>query len=380
MTEKKNETTTLNGNTHSSSRIGWITMKEKEPYIDPCKHTGIRSCFEKGIDDKVRAEIKRLLRYLSKHFFFPIRYNLYFLNKEHFVRPEDGYCAYSAFYGNGRAKRNTYPRLYVPAKESDGNLLLEILFHVCYGVAKYYQWFFKEEKIRTEKKLDKEASDEADNHVKEFFEYEFGEGFNETLSANQIKERIIRHYVYSIEAKRHLIDHMDDIGALQLATVVLESNEKDGAPILKALRRVATSDYERKLLGIAAKEIQRIGYTDNASQRFYEKNDPRNSKPAFVFCEPIDLPIVFRRFDLACYCASGKFLNVLIGEPPDKKSTKEYGDLCYLSYSLNKEIAGPEGLFEIHLHPHVTDLNRIGLEDLSPREKRVYESLMKVLI
>lgn len=383
--QRKTKKTTLNGDIHAvqkkteQNRIGWITMEEKEPYIDSCKYTGIRSHFGAGVDDKARAEITLLLRYLAKRFYFPIRFNLYFSDKEYFVHPQDGHRAYSVFYGNEGTNRKIYPQLYVPAKESEGSLLLEILFYVCYGVAQYYQWFFKEEEIKTDRKLDKEASDEADYYLKEFFEYEFGESFNETLSANQIKERIIQHCIYSVEAKRYLFAHMDDIGILQWATIALGSHERVVAPILKALRRVATNEYERKLLSTAANEIRSIGYIDKATQRFYEENDPRESKPAFVFCEPIDLPIVFQRFDLACCYADGEFLNVLIGEPPDKEGVKEYEDLCYLAYSLKKEVKEPEGLSKVHFHPHAVSLNKIGVEDLTPREKRVYESLLSML-
>ena len=126
-------------------------------------------------------------------------------------------------------------------------------------------------------------------------------------------------------------------------------------------------------------DVAIVGHIGNASQRFYEENDPRESKPAFVFCEPIDLPIVFQRFDLACCYVDGEFLNVLIGEPPDKVDVKEYGDLCYLAYSLKKEVKEPEGLSKVHLHPHAVSLNRIGFEDLTPREKRAYESLLSML-
>lgn len=383
--QRKSKAITLNGGAHAvqekakQNRIGWIMMEEKEPYIDSCKYTGVRSHFDKDIDDKTRTEITRLLRYLAERFYFPIRFNLYFSDKEYFVHPRDGHRAYSVFYGNEGTKRKIYPQLYVPAKESDGNLLLEILFYVCYGVAQYYQWFFNEEEIKTDKKLDKEASDEADYYVKEFFEYEFGESFNKTLTANQIKERIIQHCIYSVEAKQYLFAHTEDIEILQWATIALGSCERVAAPILKALGRVATSEYERKLLSTAVNEIRSVGYIGNACQRFYEENDPRESKPAFVFCEPIDLPIVFQRFDLACCYVDGEFLNVLVGEPPDKEGVKEYGDLCYLAYSLKKEVTESEGLSKIHLHPHVASLNRIGVEDLAPREKRAYESLLRTL-
>ena len=152
------------------AKIYWINKKDKKNYLNICKYNGVRFSFESGIPEKAKNELSKLINYIRKKFYFPIRFNVCFTNEEVFINSENGEKGYCAFYGNQEAKKRMYPKLYVPALESDNNLLIEIEYYVCLGISMYYQWFFKQDEKLSEKQLNKEADELADFYIKEYFE------------------------------------------------------------------------------------------------------------------------------------------------------------------------------------------------------------------
>ena len=111
---------------------------------------------------------------------------------------------------------------------------------------------------------------------------------------------------------------------------------------------------------------------------FYLENDLRVNKPNFAFAECIDLPIIFKEYDLALY-KSGKYETVvLITHLPNLNNVEnDFSDLSYCAYDLI-EISdiSEEELFRIHCHPHICELDKIEKKDLSKQQMKSLNSIL----
>ena len=63
------------------AKIYWINKKDKKNYLNICKYNGIRFSFESGIPEKAKNELSKLISYIRKKFYFPIRFNVCFTNE-----------------------------------------------------------------------------------------------------------------------------------------------------------------------------------------------------------------------------------------------------------------------------------------------------------
>ncbi|MBE6580203.1 MAG: hypothetical protein E7650_01140 [Ruminococcaceae bacterium] len=137
--------------------IFWIENQFKNEYIDSAKQTGIRCVFPKGFDEDTKNEIKRFIKFIRANYYFPIRVNVTFDNKIHFINQTDGHKYYGVFY-DGDADKKTYPQIYIAAKHTPKNSIEDILFNIAHELTHYYQWYFLEDEKRTDRSLEMEAN------------------------------------------------------------------------------------------------------------------------------------------------------------------------------------------------------------------------------
>lgn len=72
-------------------------------------------------------------------------------------------------------KRNVYPRISIASEVTKNNSLQDILFVLAHEITHYYQWYFLEEDVRTNRSLEIEANKWA-NYILDSY-------FNDSLTA-----------------------------------------------------------------------------------------------------------------------------------------------------------------------------------------------------
>lgn len=135
----------------------WIEKNEKKYYINSAKASGLR-LFYGDMSEETIKKIKQFVAYVRKRYFFPIRCNIYFSNDFYYISNVDGHKFYGVFYDEEDCKKFTYPKIYIPSKEGKGNSIMDIFFSFLHELTHYYQWYFYEEKNRTDRSLEIEAN------------------------------------------------------------------------------------------------------------------------------------------------------------------------------------------------------------------------------
>ena len=105
------------------------------------------------IDPKTKKCICSFVRYLRKEFYFPIRCNVYFCNQEKFRSSKGGYC-YGVFISYDESNKRPYPQIYIPTKQC----LRQIYHSLCHELTHYFQWYFFDDKNKTDRSLEIQAS------------------------------------------------------------------------------------------------------------------------------------------------------------------------------------------------------------------------------
>lgn len=136
----------------------WVKQKEKKEYLDSSKYHGLRIVYASELEEKIVLELKKLIKYLRKRYFFPIRCNLFFTNHEGYPSERKGYTLCGVFYNCEDCKRKTYPQIYIAAKETINNNGYSIKFTLLHELTHYFQWFWLEDKDRTDCSLEIEAN------------------------------------------------------------------------------------------------------------------------------------------------------------------------------------------------------------------------------
>lgn len=188
----------------------------------------------------------------------------------------------------------------------------------------------------------------------------------------------ILSYIPSQEIKEYLLKNKEKITLIQYATLIESYYKGNMVAIFEVLRDFSKDDYEKELFNIAAKDYRKYKCLTNRTFNFYLENDLRVNKPNCAFAECIDLPIIFKEYDLALY-KSGKYETVvLITHLPNLNNVEnDFSDLSYCAYDLI-EISdiSEEELFRIHCHPHICELDKIEKKDLSKQQMKSLNSIL----
>lgn len=135
----------------------WIEKIEKNEYQKSAKLEGLR-CFYEDIGQETIIEIKSFIKYIRKNYYFPIRCKIFFTNESNYKSFFDGHRYYGIFFDKSTEKRKVYPQIYVASKITKFNKIEDVLFTLLHELTHYYQWYFYEEKIRTNRSLEIEAN------------------------------------------------------------------------------------------------------------------------------------------------------------------------------------------------------------------------------
>ena len=141
--------------------ISWIDKEDKKYYKDSVKASGIRYKFYdygNDFDEHTIEAIKKIIVFLRKKYYFPIRLNILFCNTQVFRHHIDNHTYYGAFYSMDDEKRKIYPRISIASKVTKNNTSEDILFSLAHEITHYYQWYFGEEDKRTGRSLEIEAN------------------------------------------------------------------------------------------------------------------------------------------------------------------------------------------------------------------------------
>ncbi len=143
----------------------WITKTEENLrfYSDSSSKSNLSLRFASAIDGATKKEVCRFIRYLRKEFFFPIRCNVYFCNQEKFHSSKGGYC-YGIFYSNDKSDGRIYPQVYIPANMD----IYSICHSLCHELTHYFQWYFFDDKKRSDRSLEIQASKYATRILEDY--------------------------------------------------------------------------------------------------------------------------------------------------------------------------------------------------------------------
>jgi hypothetical protein len=137
--------------------IFWIEKQFKKEYINSAKNSGVRCKFSIDFNESARKEIENFIKFIRINYYFPIRLNISFFEKTHFVSDVDGHKYYGIFYDGDSAKK-AYPKIHIAGKLTKGNPMYEILLSIAHEITHYYQWYFLEDIKRTDRSLEIEAN------------------------------------------------------------------------------------------------------------------------------------------------------------------------------------------------------------------------------
>jgi len=153
----------------------WIERKDRKRCLKySAKATGIRIKYDKGIDTLLVDQIDELVKYLSKHYYFPVRVNIHVTAHKRYKSSEDGHVYYGVFHDNVDAyeKRKLYPKIYVAGQLCRSVSIEQILYVILHELSHYFQWFFDELKDRSDRSVEIEATKWAKIIFEEYKEYQ----------------------------------------------------------------------------------------------------------------------------------------------------------------------------------------------------------------
>ncbi len=160
----------------------WITKTEEnlQFYSDSAPKSNLSLHFASDIDSNTKKNICKFVRYLRKEFYFPIRCNVYFSNQEKFHSSKGGYC-YGLFFSNEESNWRIYPQICIPA-----NHPLYTTYHsLSHELTHYFQWYFFDDKKKSDRSLEIQASKYANRIVEEYCHYHCNSAENACKECNE---------------------------------------------------------------------------------------------------------------------------------------------------------------------------------------------------
>ena len=151
-----------------SKNFLWITNTETniQFYRDSAPKSNLSLHFASVINSDKKKNICRFVRYLRKEFFFPIKCNVYFCSQEKFHSSKGGYC-YGIFYSNDESDGCIYPQIYIPATMD----LYHVYYSLSHELTHYFQWYFLDDKNKSDRSLEIQASKYATRILKDYCYY-----------------------------------------------------------------------------------------------------------------------------------------------------------------------------------------------------------------
>lgn len=143
----------------------WITRTKEnlEFYSDSAHKSNLSLHFASEIDADIKKRICKFVRYLRKEFYFPIRCNIYFCNREKFPSSKGAYC-YGVFFSNEESNGRIYPQIYIPVK----NELYSVYHSLSHELTHYFQWYFFDDTQKNDRALETQASKYANRIMKDY--------------------------------------------------------------------------------------------------------------------------------------------------------------------------------------------------------------------
>ena len=148
----------------------WVTNtpENREFYSGSSPKEGLYLHFG-NTGGEMKKEILKFVRYLKKEFYFPVKCDIYFCEKEYCT---DGRKIYSGVFCGGDEKEKGYPKIYVAAKIPDGTEYAagrnEILLTLAHELTHYFQWYLIEDEKRSGRGLEIQAGKYARRIVDEY--------------------------------------------------------------------------------------------------------------------------------------------------------------------------------------------------------------------
>ena len=145
----------------------WIDYEYENYYLDSPKKR-LRIIYKKDITIDVKNCIKKYINYLRKKYFFPVRCYIYVTNNIAYKSNKYGKC-HGVFLG-GEENKSGFPSIYLPFKISKENEYFDVLYGLTKLLTYYFQWFFLENKNRSYRSLEIEATKYANYLAYDYFE------------------------------------------------------------------------------------------------------------------------------------------------------------------------------------------------------------------
>lgn len=134
----------------------WIDKDCKKYYTDS-NQQGLRLIFHKNIPNDYIDQIKKYVKYLRNLYFFPIRCKVYFCYQGTFRSYDRKQNIYGLFLYDEKDKE--IPKIYVPVLKKGRLMELEsIIFNLNLLITYYFQWYFYQDKERSHRSLEIEAT------------------------------------------------------------------------------------------------------------------------------------------------------------------------------------------------------------------------------
>ena len=141
-------------------RALWIERCERNLYLDSAPATGLRVRYQEGLKSDLLADVKTLVAYLRKHYYFPIRCNIMISSHITYRSEVDGHKYVGVFYDNKNAcpNRMIYPQIFVCGGTDEKHCMDDVLVTLLHELSHYFQWYFMEDGRRTDRSLEMEAN------------------------------------------------------------------------------------------------------------------------------------------------------------------------------------------------------------------------------
>lgn len=141
----------------------WIVLNDKDFYSD-CSNYGIRLRFKKNVDEKLRKEIIKFCRWLRKEYWFPISCNIIVFPCPYFKKKDSkDIDSHGDFYYSSDDSLGKHPFIWI-ASGQDGRktrkeyYFEDILHLIAHELTHYFQWYFNQFDIRSNRSLEIEAN------------------------------------------------------------------------------------------------------------------------------------------------------------------------------------------------------------------------------
>lgn len=139
----------------------WID-KEFQTYYDESRSKGIAVYYEKSLPDEKRTQTDKLIKWLRKRYFFPIRCSIFVRDCAKFKSKTRGKTCLGIFFAPQR--ESEVPQIFI----AGCNVQDTVAYTLFHELTHYFQWYFLQDDKRSDRSLETEATKYA-NYLCENF-------------------------------------------------------------------------------------------------------------------------------------------------------------------------------------------------------------------